>query len=268
MSHPDPPVCKPRSSSSGQFRFSSAMVHRSTLSMFRGACCVLCFFFTYLFVPETKGLSLEQVDILYRNSSILGSNAYRQKILDEDIHDVDTAACTSPSLFFPGKTDSERFYRRGGGYGQVRQGRYHAHGGDPQARSLGLQRVGDSRASTCSAAVYSGTNLFQAIMYPSRSASPARLALLSSRLLGKFGDRGSKIETSPQNILLLCSPARMLWSGFLSLVTLASASYAPITAPCPSNSSLLRVSVRKKIKLSIRTFPPFSRAVIILRGCV
>ncbi|KAK4702214.1 MFS transporter, SP family, sugar:H+ symporter, partial [Phenoliferia sp. Uapishka_3] len=33
------------------------------------------------------GLSLEQVDILYRNSSMIGSNAYRMKILAEDIHD-------------------------------------------------------------------------------------------------------------------------------------------------------------------------------------
>jgi len=38
------------------------------------------------------GLSLEQVDILYRNSTILGSNKYRKQILAENIHDEDMAA--------------------------------------------------------------------------------------------------------------------------------------------------------------------------------
>ena len=57
-----------------------------------GGCCVICFFFVYFFVPETMGLSLEQVDILYRNSSILGSNLYRKQILAENLHDEDMAA--------------------------------------------------------------------------------------------------------------------------------------------------------------------------------
>ncbi|KAL8284209.1 hypothetical protein RQP46_004958 [Phenoliferia psychrophenolica] len=46
-------------------------------------------FFIFFCLPETKGLSLEQVDLLYRNSTILGSNAYRKKILAENIHDGD-----------------------------------------------------------------------------------------------------------------------------------------------------------------------------------
>jgi len=50
-----------------------------------GGCCVLCFLFTYFCIPETKGLSLEQVDILYRNSSIRKSNTFRKQILDENM---------------------------------------------------------------------------------------------------------------------------------------------------------------------------------------
>ncbi|ORY49729.1 general substrate transporter [Leucosporidium creatinivorum] len=57
-----------------------------------GGCCVCCFVFVFFLVPETKGLSLEQVDILYRNSSILKSNAFRKQILAENMHDEDKEA--------------------------------------------------------------------------------------------------------------------------------------------------------------------------------
>ncbi|KAM0748324.1 MFS monosaccharide transporter [Meredithblackwellia eburnea MCA 4105] len=57
-----------------------------------GAFCVICCIYVYFFIPETKGLSLEQVDLLYRNSTIRGSNQYRQKILAENMHDEDTEA--------------------------------------------------------------------------------------------------------------------------------------------------------------------------------
>ncbi|GAA5914181.1 sugar porter family MFS transporter [Sporobolomyces salmoneus] len=52
-----------------------------------GGCCVLCFLFVFAVIPETKGLSLEQVDILYRNSSILHSNKFRKQIIAENMHD-------------------------------------------------------------------------------------------------------------------------------------------------------------------------------------
>ncbi|GAA5881110.1 hypothetical protein JCM5296_000847 [Sporobolomyces johnsonii] len=57
-----------------------------------GGVSVLCFIFVFFFVPETKGLSLEQVDILYRKSSILGSNKVRQQILDDNTFDDDKDA--------------------------------------------------------------------------------------------------------------------------------------------------------------------------------
>ena len=49
--------------------------------------CVVLIFYSIFMVPETKGLSLEQIDILYRNSSILKSNKFRKQILAENIHD-------------------------------------------------------------------------------------------------------------------------------------------------------------------------------------
>ncbi|OXB35168.1 hypothetical protein LQV05_001196 [Cryptococcus neoformans] len=56
-----------------------------------GGCCCIAFVFAYFFIPETKELSLEQCDLLYRNSSVLKSAAYRRQILEHDMHDDEIA---------------------------------------------------------------------------------------------------------------------------------------------------------------------------------
>ncbi|GAA5936358.1 sugar porter family MFS transporter [Sporobolomyces koalae] len=61
-----------------------------------GGCCVLCFLFTFFLIPETKGLSLEQVDILYRNSSIVNSNKFRKQILAENMGHETREAYNAP----------------------------------------------------------------------------------------------------------------------------------------------------------------------------
>lgn len=48
---------------------------------------VLTLFFLYS-IPETKGLSLEQVDDLYQNSTILGSDRYRRQILSDEAEGI------------------------------------------------------------------------------------------------------------------------------------------------------------------------------------
>lgn len=37
-------------------------------------------------IPETKGLSLEQIDILYQNSNAIQSVAYRRQLIAENVH--------------------------------------------------------------------------------------------------------------------------------------------------------------------------------------
>ena len=43
----------------------------------------MCIVFAYFCIPETKGLSLEQVDLLYQNVAPVRSVSYRKRLLAE-----------------------------------------------------------------------------------------------------------------------------------------------------------------------------------------
>lgn len=51
-----------------------------------GSTCAACVVFTYFCIPETKGLSLEQIDILYQNSTPITSTRYRRELIAQDLH--------------------------------------------------------------------------------------------------------------------------------------------------------------------------------------
>lgn len=57
-----------------------------------GSTCACCWVFTYFCVPETKGLSLEQIDIMYQHTTPVRSLAYRRKLIAENIHSSDPAS--------------------------------------------------------------------------------------------------------------------------------------------------------------------------------
>ncbi len=48
-----------------------------------GSTCFCCIIFAYFCIPETKGLSLEQVDLLYQNVEPVRSVWYRKQLLAE-----------------------------------------------------------------------------------------------------------------------------------------------------------------------------------------
>ncbi|KAI0032320.1 general substrate transporter [Vararia minispora EC-137] len=50
-----------------------------------GGMCAIAFAFAFVFVPETKGLSLEQVDLLYRNTTPLRAAEFRKRILAGEV---------------------------------------------------------------------------------------------------------------------------------------------------------------------------------------
>jgi sugar porter (SP) family MFS transporter len=50
-----------------------------------GTTCFCCIIFTYFCIPETKGLSLEQIDVMYQNTSPVKSLAYRRQLIAGEI---------------------------------------------------------------------------------------------------------------------------------------------------------------------------------------
>jgi hypothetical protein len=46
-----------------------------------GSTCFGCIIFAYFCIPETKGLSLEQVDVLYKNVTPIHSVSYRNRLV-------------------------------------------------------------------------------------------------------------------------------------------------------------------------------------------
>jgi len=54
-----------------------------------GTTCFCCIIFTYFCIPETKGLSLEQIDIMYQNTTPVKSLEYRRRLLAEEQHGGD-----------------------------------------------------------------------------------------------------------------------------------------------------------------------------------
>jgi len=48
-----------------------------------GSTCFCCILFTYFVVPETKGLSLEQIDLMYQNTTPVKSLEYRRRLMAE-----------------------------------------------------------------------------------------------------------------------------------------------------------------------------------------
>jgi sugar porter (SP) family MFS transporter len=59
-----------------------------------GSTCVGCLVFTYFCIPETKGLSLEQIDIMYQNTSPTESQKYRRELMAADVHAADVHAAS------------------------------------------------------------------------------------------------------------------------------------------------------------------------------
>ena len=50
--------------------------------IFFGSCTVVAFVFAYLFVPETKGVALEDMDIMFGNGAPLLARAARKRYME------------------------------------------------------------------------------------------------------------------------------------------------------------------------------------------
>ncbi|TFK39852.1 MFS monosaccharide transporter [Crucibulum laeve] len=53
-----------------------------------GSTCFCCIIFTFFCIPETKGLSLEQIDLMYQNTTPIKSLEYRRRLMAESNHGI------------------------------------------------------------------------------------------------------------------------------------------------------------------------------------
>jgi MFS transporter, SP family, sugar:H+ symporter len=72
-----------------------------------GSTCACCVVFSYFCIPETKGLSLEQIDLLYQHSTPITSTRYRRELIANDVHAADVAPA-GKSLHVDEKDESEK----------------------------------------------------------------------------------------------------------------------------------------------------------------
>ncbi|KAJ8495810.1 hypothetical protein ONZ45_g4611 [Pleurotus djamor] len=72
-----------------------------------GSTCACCIIFTYFCIPETKGLSLEQIDILYQNTVPWRAGKYRERLMAEDIHPSDQHALEKATSHQDDSSDSK-----------------------------------------------------------------------------------------------------------------------------------------------------------------
>ncbi|KIP08805.1 hypothetical protein PHLGIDRAFT_87669 [Phlebiopsis gigantea 11061_1 CR5-6] len=73
-----------------------------------GSTCACCVIFSYFCIPETKGLSLEQIDLLYQNSTPITSTRYRRELIANDVHTSDVHGAPGKSLHVDEKDEADK----------------------------------------------------------------------------------------------------------------------------------------------------------------